>query len=111
MTGASSGVGLEHAKLLYGRNATVYIGARSISRCNEGIVAVQKAYPGSSGAVLPMVLDLADLRTIKPAVEGFLEREKRLDVLQHNAGVMRPPEGSKTVLVSKDGRTVIRKMC
>jgi retinol dehydrogenase-12 len=46
-----------------------------------------------------MVVDLADLQTVKPAVESFLAREHRLDVLVHNAAVMSPPSGSKDKLV------------
>lgn len=46
-----------------------------------------------------MLLDLSDFPTIKKAVNGFLERENRLDVLVHNAGVMTPPVGSKNKLV------------
>jgi len=42
-----------------------------------------------------MVVDLADLGTVKGAVDEFLGRESRLDVLVHNAGVMQPPAGSK----------------
>jgi len=45
------------------------------------------------------VVDLADLTTVKPAVEKFLEKEEKLHVLVHNAGVMVPPEGSKTTQV------------
>jgi retinol dehydrogenase-12 len=41
-------------------------------------------------------LDLADLTTIKASAQEFLKREKRLDVLWNNAGVMVPPQGSKT---------------
>jgi retinol dehydrogenase-12 len=42
-----------------------------------------------------LYLDLADLTTIKPAVEEFLGKEERLDVLVNNAAVMVPPTGSK----------------
>lgn len=41
-------------------------------------------------------LDLDDLTTIKASAEEFLRKEKRLDVLWNNAGVMVPPQGSKT---------------
>ncbi|RDW81912.1 hypothetical protein BP6252_03024 [Coleophoma cylindrospora] len=97
ITGAGSGVGCELAKLLYGKGATVYIAARSEARCSEGIEKVKAA--GGNGRLESMVVDLADLKTIKPAVERFLKKEDRLDVLFNNAGVMMPPVGSK----SKDG--------
>nr|RBQ89727.1 hypothetical protein FVER53263_20260 [Fusarium verticillioides] len=45
---------------------------------------------------LPLVLD--DLTTIKASAQGFLAQESRLDVLYNNAGVMVPPQGSKTAL-------------
>lgn len=35
-------------------------------------------------------------RGIKPSAEEFLSREKRLDVLSNNAGVMMSPQSSKT---------------
>jgi NAD(P)-dependent dehydrogenase (short-subunit alcohol dehydrogenase family) len=42
-------------------------------------------------------LDLNDLTTIKSSAAEFLSKEKNLHVLFNNAGVMRPPQGSKTV--------------
>lgn len=45
-------------------------------------------------------LDLADLKSIPKAAQEFLSKEDRLDVLVHNAGLMTPPAGSKTELVS-----------
>jgi retinol dehydrogenase 12 len=39
---------------------------------------------------------LDDLTTIKASAEEFLAKETRLDVLWNNAGVMLPPQGSKT---------------
>jgi retinol dehydrogenase-12 len=37
------------------------------------------------------------LTTIKSSAAEFLSKEKNLHVLFNNAGVMRPPQGSKTV--------------
>ncbi|TVY24853.1 putative oxidoreductase [Lachnellula hyalina] len=54
--------------------------------------------PGTKGRLVPLVIDVADLGTIKAAVEQFLAQENRLDVLVHNAGVMEPPVGSRTRL-------------
>lgn len=39
---------------------------------------------------------MGDLRKIKASAEEFLRKEKRLDVLWLNAGVMHPPAGSVT---------------
>ena len=96
ITGAASGVGLELAKILYSLHATVYIGGRSSESCAKAITAIDKDVPTSKGSLKPFVADLSDLRTIKLAVEGFKEKEYRLDVLFLNAGVMQPPAGSKT---------------
>lgn len=74
----------------------MYIGARSSTRYEEGVAAIAKDIPNSKGTLKPFIADLADLSTIKPAVEYFLFQEHRLDVLFLNAGVMTPPEGSKS---------------
>ena len=99
VTGAASGVGLALGTILHGKNATVYIGARSLSRCSEGIKAIQATHPSSHGRLEPLVVDLADLENVKTAADEFLTKEDRLDVLVHNAGVMVPPTGSKSKLV------------
>ncbi|KAF2264922.1 NAD(P)-binding protein [Lojkania enalia] len=99
VTGATSGVGQSLAKILYGLNATIYVGGRTTTRCSQVITAIQKELPSSKGSLKPFIADLSDLNTIKNAVSTFLSSEYRLDVLFLNAGVMLPPAGSKT----KDG--------
>jgi len=102
VTGAASGVGYELAKILYAAGGTVYIAARSESRCQGAIIKIRDEVDGTKkgvGRLESMVVDLADLETVKPAVERFLERESRLDVLVHNAAVMTPPAGSKDKMV------------
>lgn len=96
MTGASGGIGKELSSILYQRNGTVYLAARSASKVNEVIGLIRKEHPKSSGRLifLPLVLD--DLTTIKATANEFLARESRLDVLFNNAGVMVPPQGSVT---------------
>lgn len=61
------------------------------------------------GQLKSMVFDLADLRTIKPAVELFLTQESRLDVLFNNAAVMNPPADSKSAQVSLPSENDVRK--
>lgn len=113
ITGAASGVGFELARTLYAAGGTVYIGARSAARCQgaiERIETVEKGKGekpaggipsgGNGGRLEAMVMDLANLRSVKEGVEAFLAKEERLNVLVHNAGVMTPPKGSKDSLVS-----------
>ncbi|KAF3003771.1 hypothetical protein E8E13_009981 [Curvularia kusanoi] len=96
VTGASTGVGKELARLLYSRNSTVYIAARSAEKANSAISWIKEHHPNSTGQLHFLMLDLNDLRGIKSSAEEFLSKEKRLDVLFNNAGVMMPPQGSKT---------------
>jgi NAD(P)-dependent dehydrogenase (short-subunit alcohol dehydrogenase family) len=97
ITGATAGVGFSLATILYSLNATVYIGGRSSSRCEEAITTIKDTIPTSKGNLKPFIADLANLTTIKPAVTTFLSQEDRLDVLFLNAGIMTPPASSKTV--------------
>ena len=96
VTGASAGVGRELSRLLYSLDSTVYLAARSKERANASIDWIKASHPDSKGRLEFLHLELADLESIKPAAEEFLSKEKRLDVLFNNAGVMVPPQGSKT---------------
>lgn len=96
VTGASAGVGKELSRLLYSRNSTVYLAARSSERANAAIQWIKEAHPSAQGTLHYLHLDLDDLEGIKSSAEDFLKKEKRLDVLFNNAGVMVPPQGSTT---------------
>lgn len=91
VTGANSGVGEQLMQILYEKNATVYVAARSQDKAEAAIAGAKAKYPASGGHLVFLHIDLSDLRTIKPAVQAFLAQEKRLDVLVNNAGVMFPP--------------------
>ena len=58
---------------------------------------IKKAVVDSTGQLVFLYLDFNDLTTIKSSAAEFLSKEKKLHVLFNNAGVMRPPQGSKTV--------------
>ncbi|KAF1838384.1 retinol dehydrogenase 12 [Decorospora gaudefroyi] len=96
VTGANTGLGKELARLLYSRNGTVYVAARSSEKANAAMTWIKEQHGSSQGALHYLHLDLNDLEGIKPSVEAFLAKETRLDVLWNNAGVMMPPQGSKT---------------
>lgn len=89
-------MGKELAQILYSKNATVYCAARSDEKALKAISSIKAAIPDSHGALIFLSLDLADLSTIKASVNEFLSKEKKLHVLFNNAGVMNPPQGSKT---------------
>ncbi|KAL9116585.1 MAG: hypothetical protein Q9187_006891 [Circinaria calcarea] len=95
-TGASSGVGEQLASILYQHNAKVYVAARSEAKASKAIEGIKSTHATSKGELVYLHLDLNDLTTIKQSAEDFLSREDRLDVLWNNAGVMVPPQGSKS---------------
>jgi retinol dehydrogenase 12 len=87
VTGANTGIGKEVARILYSKNAAVYITARNAEKGTNAITSIQEAHPSSNGRLELIQLDLSDLTTIKASAEAFLAKEKRLDVLFNNAGV------------------------
>lgn len=100
ITGSTSGVGLELAKILYGLNGTVYVAGRSSEKISAAIKTIKSQVGTKTGRVEALQIDLANLASIGQSVRDFLSKEDRLDVLVHNAGLMTPPAGSKTMLVS-----------
>lgn len=89
-------MGYELVKILYAKNATVHLAARSEDKAHKAISSITEAVKDSKGSVKFLKLDLSDLTTIKASAEAFLANEKRLDWLCNNAGVMVPPAGSKS---------------
>ncbi|KAF3766564.1 hypothetical protein M406DRAFT_36913 [Cryphonectria parasitica EP155] len=96
VTGANAGIGKELAGLLFSKNARVYMAARSEAKAKAAIESIQAAHPRSKGELIYIHLDLADLTTVKASADTFLAREDQLHILFNNAGVMTPPQGSKT---------------
>ncbi|KAH9206604.1 short-chain dehydrogenase [Leptodontidium sp. 2 PMI_412] len=97
VTGGASGLGFELVNILHARNGKVYLAGRSEAKALAAIEAIEAKHPKSTGQILFLHLDLNDLTTIRKSADEFLAKEKRLDVLFNNAGVMVPPQGSKTV--------------
>ncbi|KAK5788528.1 hypothetical protein VI817_009486 [Penicillium citrinum] len=93
---ASGGLGKLLTEILYRYNGKVYLAARSESRTKDAIEEIKAAHPSSKGELVFLNLQLDDLTTIKKTADEFLAKEDHLDVLWNNAGVMVPPEGSRT---------------
>lgn len=89
VTGANTGLGEELSRMPYVKNAKVYMTARSEEKTEKAIQDIRAAVPKSTGALVPLVLDLADLTTIKASVDRFLNAET-IHTLFNNAGYMGP---------------------
>ncbi|RYO95367.1 hypothetical protein DL766_007871 [Monosporascus sp. MC13-8B] len=88
VTGANTGVGKEIARIIYAKNAKVYIAARSEQKAKDAIVNIKQTAPSSKGELKYSHLDLADLSLVKESAQRFLSLETKLNVLFNNAGVM-----------------------
>ncbi|KAF8168876.1 hypothetical protein BJ912DRAFT_1149539 [Pholiota molesta] len=97
VTGANHGIGYATVKHLAARGAKVYLGARSEEKGRAAVAALERELadaagtagtaPGA-GAVVYHHCDLSTPAQAKDAAEKLMEREKRLDVLINNAGVL-----------------------
>lgn len=96
VTGSSSGIGYEAARVIANKNAEVIIAVRNRKK---GDFAADKIKMQNRNAKVSLkILDLADLSSIRNFAEDFKKEYNQLDLLINNAGVMVPPH-SKT----KDG--------
>ena len=105
ITGTSAGIGFQTSKLLLKQNATVFAFNRNPTKTSESFERLikevseeTKTKPENIRSRLhSVIIDLGDLTTIK-SVERQLKKLNltKLDYTIFNAGVMIPPNGSKT---------------
>lgn len=89
VTGSSSGIGYEAARVLANQHAEVIIAVRNLEKGNAAAAKIREQNPDANVAV--MKLDLADLASVRAFADEFKGRYSRLDRLINNAGVMIPP--------------------
>jgi len=87
VTGSSSGIGFEAARILAEKNAKVIVAVRNLEKGNTAADKIRDQYPNADLKV--MELDLADLNSVRRFAAEFKENYDRLDLLINNAGVMR----------------------
>ncbi|OJA18621.1 hypothetical protein AZE42_01759 [Rhizopogon vesiculosus] len=88
ITGGNAGIGYATVKHLARHGAKVYMAARNQSKAEEAIAQLKEEGLGpGNGEVIWLELDLKDPRNAKKAAEEFMKKEKRLDVLIHNAAM------------------------
>ncbi|KAJ3112240.1 hypothetical protein HDU96_004777 [Phlyctochytrium bullatum] len=106
ITGATSGVGKETARVLASGTLgdhTVIVASRNPEKIKDTIASIVAAHPSADGRIHALRIDVGSLASVKEAVDTLatLEREKgvRVDTLVMNAGIV---VGGKKEL-SKDG--------
>lgn len=86
ITGATSGIGKEAARVLAGKNASVIIAARNIKKAEGVATDIRKEFSQADLSVRE--LDLTKLESIAAFANSIIEDFERLDVLINNAGIM-----------------------
>ena len=89
VTGSSSGLGYETAKVLANKSATVIVAVRNEEKGNAAVAKIKVENPNADIQV--MLVDLANLESVHKFAENFKKKFKKLDLLINNAGVMTPP--------------------
>ncbi|MEH6344365.1 MAG: oxidoreductase [Bermanella sp.] len=89
VTGSSSGLGFETARVLANKNATVIVAVRNEEKGNRAVEKIKTECPHADIQV--MLVDLADLASIHKFAKKFNKKFNQLDLLINNAGVMTPP--------------------
>lgn len=85
VTGVNSGLGLESARVLALRRATVWGLARTLAKAEEVTRTLGRG-------AQPIACELSEPSSIRAAVDAIRARDVRLDVLLLNAGIMALPE-------------------
>lgn len=93
VTGSNTGVGKEVARLLFIKNAKVYVACRSEEKAVRAIEAIRtdKAAARSHGELVFLPLDLSDLVNVRAAAQSLVKKEPKIHILINNAGVMVGP--------------------
>jgi len=96
VTGSSSGIGFETARVLANKNVKIIIAVRNLGKGEAAKTRIIEQNKNANISV--MQIDLADLSSVKNFADQFRKKFDKLNLLINNAGVMIPPY-SKT----KDG--------
>ncbi|MGN8069012.1 SDR family oxidoreductase [Mucilaginibacter sp. SG564] len=84
ITGANKGIGFETAKQLAQLNYFVYLGSRDKA---HGLAAIQKLNDLGITNVETIVIDIADIKSVRQAKQELENKINSLDILINNAGI------------------------
>ncbi len=94
ITGANSGIGYYAALELARHGANVVLACRNRAKGEAALAALRQQVPSANVELAG--LDLASLASVRDFAAKELGRQRPLDVLINNAGVMAPPERLET---------------
>lgn len=93
VTGVSAGLGVETARVLVARGATVIGTARDLAKARAATAGI--AAPAAGAGSLRLVeCDLASLASVRACAERLVQAGTPLDLVIANAGVMACPQGT-----------------
>eukprot|EP01101_Sappina_pedata_P006523 TRINITY_DN3255_c0_g1_i1.p1 TRINITY_DN3255_c0_g1~~TRINITY_DN3255_c0_g1_i1.p1 ORF type:complete len:460 (-),score=178.42 TRINITY_DN3255_c0_g1_i1:80-1459(-) len=89
VTGCNTGIGLETARVLAARGATIFMACRSVDKSKKAMESILAA--NKDAKLENLHLDLGNLQSVRNFSQDFNKRQIPLHVLINNAGVMIPP--------------------
>ena len=92
MTGANSGIGRATSEQLVKQGAHVVLAGRRIQAVEKVVDSFSSS--ASKGSAEAMMLDLANLESVRNFATAFLQKNDALHGLVNNAGVMNTPRGT-----------------
>jgi len=94
VTGSNSGIGLGTATRLAGAGAEVVLAVRNEAKGAAAQEQIRAAHPAAQLSV--EALDLSSLDSVAAFADRMLARDRPIDLLINNAGVMMPPDRHTT---------------
>ncbi|KAF2015360.1 NAD(P)-binding protein [Aaosphaeria arxii CBS 175.79] len=88
ITGTSSGIGIETARVLLETGATVYLTARNLTKAKSALGSIL-----DNPRAKLLELDLNSLASVRKCAVEFLKESDKLNIVIANAGIMASPEG------------------
>ena len=103
VTGGATGIGLEACKQLYGAGCRVLVSARSAEKARSAVDIITSE-PGA-GTAEPVVLDLANLQSVRACAATLVRTGTRLGAVVCNAGVAPDRAGNRVSALGAPRRT------
>jgi NAD(P)-dependent dehydrogenase (short-subunit alcohol dehydrogenase family) len=93
VTGVSAGLGVETARSLAARGASVIGAASDLGKAEQAVAEARREAAVAGGSIELIALDLASLDSVRACADKLQKEGKPLDIIIANAGVMATPFG------------------